>query len=153
MKVILLGDTHFGNHKQFGGPIVRGINRRCQEILDAVEREVRKAVEEDPDIEHVIQVGDFFDQARPPAAVIEATIQMMKRFPNLHWHLMKGNHDVASFDAPSALAPLAHIPGISVYEQPTLLEIGGRKYGLIPYIDHSAFTALHMAKLVLVQSL
>ena len=152
MKILFLGDTHFGNHRQFGGPIVAGINRRCQELLDAVEREVRRVQQLHPDLGAVVQVGDFFDQARPSAAIVDASIRMMKGFPDLEWHILKGNHDMATFDAPSAVAPLGHVPGIRVYEQPKLVRIGSMKFGMIPYIDHSASVAMHQSKHVLSQA-
>ncbi len=142
-SVLFLGDTHFHNHRYEGGELVGGVNRRCRELLSSVERTVALAVSRH-DVTDVVQVGDYFDQCRPPAPVVEACIRMMKA-SGLRWHLLRGNHDAGAFGVPSALAPLAHIEGIHVYEDPEQVELGGMRVAMIPYISHSTLEALEMA--------
>jgi len=145
-KVLFLGDLHLWNHKFEGGELVCGINRRCQELLDALDLTVSEAVA--MGCSAVVQVGDFFDQARPSGALLDAAIQLMLRHP-VAWHIMAGNHDLAAFGTPSGLAPLRYIPGICVYEQPTQLLLCGRRVTLIPYVAHSVLEALELSKGVL----
>ena len=64
MKVMILGDTQIANHKAMGGPVVNGLNRRCREILDAIDMAI-VAAKYTYGIQAVVQVGDFFDLARP----------------------------------------------------------------------------------------
>lgn len=142
-SVLFLGDTHFHNHRYEGGELVGGVNRRCRELLSSVERTVALAVSRH-DVTDVVQVGDYFDQCRPPAPVVEACIQMM-RASGLRWHLLRGNHDAGAFGVASALAPLAHIEGIHVYEDPEQVELGGMRVAMIPYISHSTLEALEMS--------
>lgn len=123
--------------------MVNGVNRRCRELLTSVERTVALAVSKHG-VEDVVQVGDYFDQCRPPAPVVEACIQMM-RASGLRWHLLRGNHDAGAFGVASALAPLDHIEGIHVYEEPEQVEIGGMRVAMVPYISHSALEALEMS--------
>lgn len=148
MSTLLLGDLHLGNHKWEGGELINGVNRRCRELLTAMRAAVDDAMALSPDLSAVVQVGDFFDQSRPDPAVVHAALELMRSYPNLDWHLMVGNHDLRAFGAPSALAPLGHVPGIFVYDQPTQIELSGLHYCLIPYISHSAKDALEMSRSV-----
>jgi len=142
-NVLFLGDTHFHNHRYEGGEMVSGVNRRCRELLSSVERTVALAVSKHG-VEDVVQVGDYFDQCRPPAPVVEACIRMMKA-SGLRWHLLRGNHDAGAFGVASALAPMAHIEGIHVYEEPEQVEIGGTRVAMVPYVSHSVLEALEMS--------
>jgi hypothetical protein len=148
MSTLLLGDLHLGNHKWEGGELINGVNRRCRELLTAMRAAVDDAMALSPDLSAVVQVGDFFDQSRPDPAVVHAALELMRSYPNLDWHLMVGNHDLRAFGSPSALAPLGHVPGIYVYDQPTQIELEGLRYCLIPYISHSAKDALEMSRSV-----
>lgn len=148
MSTLFLGDLHLGNHKWEGGELINGVNRRCRELLTAMRAAVDDAMALSPDLSAVVQVGDFFDQSRPDPAVVHAALELMRSYPNLDWHLMVGNHDLRAFGAPSALAPLGHVPGIFVYDQPTQIELSGLHYCLIPYISHSAKDALEMSRSV-----
>lgn len=145
MSTLLLGDLHLGNHKWEGGELINGVNRRCRELLAAMRAAVDEALKVSPDLIAVVQVGDFFDQSRPDPAVVHAALELMRSY-DLDWHLMVGNHDLRAFGAPSALAPLGHVPRIHVYDRPTQIELSGLTYGLVPYISHSARDALEMAK-------
>ena len=145
MSTLLLGDLHLGNHKWEGGELINGVNRRCRELLTAMRAAVDDALEMHPGLSAVVQVGDFFDQSRPDPAVVHAALELMRSY-DLDWHLMVGNHDLRAFGAPSALAPLSHVPGIFVYDRPTQIELSGLHYGLVPYISHSAKDALEMSR-------
>ena len=147
MSILLIGDTQIANHKAMGGPVVEGLNRRCREILDGLDSLVRDAVR-DHGVDTVIQVGDFFDIAKPSAALYDAVIRLLKRHP-VKWHILAGNHDIASYDAPTALAPLGHIENVTVYEKPTLVEIDGKTFMMVPYTGPSCEQAIAAGKAIL----
>lgn len=142
-KILVVGDFHAANHRAFGGPMENGLNHRCRDLIESCEYTVRRAIDK-YGVEAVVQLGDFFDQARPPAAVVDACIRMIQR-TGVPWHIMAGNHDIASYDAPTAIAPLGHVPGISVYEKPELVMLGGIPWCFLPYTGPDAKAALDRA--------
>jgi DNA repair exonuclease SbcCD nuclease subunit len=42
---------------------------------------------------HILVAGDVYDNEAPSPITLRAPIERMKRFPNIHWHLLPGNHD------------------------------------------------------------
>jgi hypothetical protein len=91
MKILLIGDTQIANHKAMGGPMEGGLNLRCREILEALDYQIGYA-RQHFGIEAIIQVGDFFDLARPSAALYTAVIKLIKRHP-VEWHYFGGEHE------------------------------------------------------------
>lgn len=142
-SVLVLGDTHIWNHKWQGGPLVDGINRRCRDILESILTTVHSAIK-DHNVTTAVQLGDFFDGPRPSAAVIDAAIRMIKE-SGVEWHIIAGNHDIASYDAPTAVAPLGHVEGVHVYERPTQVTVEGSKWAMVPYTGPKAADALAAA--------
>lgn len=124
VKTLIVGDTHFANHQAMGGPVVRGVNRRCRELVETLVRLVRESK-----CQRVIQLGDFFDNPRQPASVVDYVMGSLLPL-GVEWHIMAGNHDIASFSAPSAVAPLRHVQNVYVHEGIEKLDDG---YVLVPY--------------------
>lgn len=143
MSTLVLGDTHVFNHKFCGGPLVGGLNRRCRDILQSIYQivdycKVRHGVT------HVVQLGDFFDGPKPSPQVLNAALDMIAA-TQVEWHIIAGNHDVASFDAPSALAPMNHVGNICTYDKPTLTSIRGQDWLMVPYTGPNAQEAIQRA--------
>jgi DNA repair exonuclease SbcCD nuclease subunit len=44
-------------------------------------------------IEHVLAAGDIYDTDSPSPNTLRGPLERMRRFPNIHWHLLPGNHD------------------------------------------------------------
>lgn len=144
MKILLIGDTQIANHKAMGGPVTGGLNLRCREILEALDCQIGYA-RQHYGIEAVVQVGDFFDLARPSAALYTAVIELIKRHP-VEWHILAGNHDIASYDAPTAISPLAHLANVHIYEKPTAAMLGGALWSMVPYTGPSCEDAILAAR-------
>ncbi len=142
-RTLVIGDTHIWNHKWRGGPLVDGVNQRCRDIVDSITRTVETAKSEHG-VTSVVQLGDFFDGPKPSAAVLDIAIRMIRE-TGIPWHIIAGNHDIASYDAPSALAPLGHVEGIHVYERPELAVVDGHSWAMVPYIGPLADSALKAA--------
>lgn len=136
---MVLGDTHIGNLKAFGGPIREGLNERCRLTLRTLDRCLAGAVQRG--VKDVVQLGDLFDNARPSPAVVDATIRVLMRHPLRYW-ILAGNHDRASFDAPSAVSVLAHLDGVRVFEDLEQVKIGHLLCTMVPYTARSAVEAL-----------
>lgn len=135
-SVMIMGDTHIHNHQSMGGAYENGINHRCADILRIIATYVDK---HKPDV--VFQLGDFFDNAKPTPAVYYAAMKLLQQ-TNVEWHIIAGNHDIASFGAPSAIRPLAQLPKVHVYEQPTVVHMDGTHWHLLPYCALDADTAM-----------
>ena len=144
MAILVLGDTHIGNHIQFGGETVEGLNRRCKEIINAIRLTVEEA-KRDHGVTDVLQIGDFFDNARPNFAVLCAAMELIKS-SGLRWHIIAGNHDRAGFNAPCSISPLGELPNVWTYEKVARTEICGIPFVMVPYIGSDSAVALSQAQ-------
>ena len=144
MKVLVIGDTHIHNHNVLGGPKIRGVNQRCRDILDALALNVQ-AARDHHGVACVVQLGDFFDVARPPPPVVDAAMAMIEE-SQLPWHILAGNHDILAYGAPTAIAPLGHLPQVRVYEEVTRVELSEDLHWLmVPYVSPDARVARDQA--------
>lgn len=134
--VMIVGDTHIHNHQSMGGPYNNGINRRCEDILRVLATHIHR---HKPGV--IFQLGDFFDNAKPTPAVYYAAMKLIQS-TQAEWHILAGNHDIASFDAPSAVRPLAQLSNVHVYETPTVINVDGVRCGLVPYCSLDANSAM-----------
>jgi predicted phosphodiesterase len=138
-KILILGDTHIHNHQAMGGPVIDGINSRCRDIVRSI---LTVAAREEPDA--IVQLGDFFDVAKPPPAVIDLAMQMIRQ-TNVPWYILAGNHDVGTLGAPTAIRPLGHLPKVTIFEEPAMFMIGTLDCMAIPYCSLSAKEAVNKA--------
>lgn len=109
----LVADIHCANHRRHGGPVEAGLNRRCRQILKALEVAVVRA--QDRDCEVLVVLGDLFDTTRPEPQIVRAVQRVFEKMPV---YVLMGNHDLVS-TAPGdhALGPLS--PVSEVVEVPT----------------------------------
>jgi len=128
MKIAFITDIHVGNHARFGeGPLTRGCNVRCRDILDTIERAVETA--RFKGCADMCVAGDVFDYDRVEPAV-EAAMQELITESKLKWTFIVGNHDQTSDVANhNALAPLKSVaqvhehPSVAVYEGKNLMSM------------------------------
>jgi DNA repair exonuclease SbcCD nuclease subunit len=140
MTTLILGDLHVWNHKAFGGPVVGGLNRRCRDILQSVYQIVEYA-KLHYGVTHVVQLGDFFDGPKPSPQILNASLDMIAA-TKIEWHIIAGNHDIASYDAPSALAPMNHAGNVHTYDTAQFTSINGQRWLIVPYSGPDAAEAL-----------
>jgi hypothetical protein len=123
MKIAFITDLHVGNHARFGaGPLTRGCNVRCRDILDTIGRAVETARLKG--CTDMCVAGDVFDYDRVEPAV-EAAMQERITESGLRWAFIVGNHDQTS-DVPNhnALAPLKSVA--VVHEHPSTVVYAGK---------------------------
>jgi DNA repair exonuclease SbcCD nuclease subunit len=140
MTTLVLGDLHVWNHKQFGGPVVAGLNRRCRDILQSVYQIVEYA-KLHYGVTHIVQLGDFFDGPKPSPQILNASLDMIAA-TGVEWHIIAGNHDIASYDAPSALAPMNHAGNVCICDTAQFAQIRGERWLMVPYSGPNAMEAL-----------
>jgi len=150
MTTLVLGDLHVWNHKAFGGPVVGGLNRRCRDILQSVYQIVEYA-KHHHGVTHVVQLGDFFDGPKPSPQVLNAALDMIAA-TKVEWHIIAGNHDIASYEAPSALAPMNHAGNICTYDTAQFAQIDGQRWLMVPYSGPNALEALKVLEKLSVYS-
>lgn len=135
-KILIIGDTHIHNHQAMGGPVTDGINQRCMDIVRSILTVVTR---EKPDA--IVQLGDFFDVAKPPPAVIDLAMQMIKQ-TKVPWYILAGNHDIGTLGAPTAIRPLSHLPNVTIFEEPEQFKLLEFDCVAVPYCSLSAQDAL-----------
>lgn len=116
MKIFHVADVHIGNHRKHGGETVSGINKRCQQVLDALKHACDIVAEQRG---YLLSNGDLFDVAYPSPQIIAAAQRVLETVPAV---LLKGNHEGASSaENDNALAPLA--PIATVVERPQFIRL------------------------------
>ena len=127
MKIAFLADVHIGNHKRFGGPVEGGINRRCHQVIAALNLALRGAVK--AGCEAAVICGDLFDSSSPGPQVLAAVLDVLRTLraeafaanrPPLALAILVGNHDQFSdSDGDHALGVLRDYA--LIVERPELL--------------------------------
>ena len=107
MKFAVVFDVHLWSFKRFGGPLLRGINRRGALTLLTLRRAVDGANEAEAPL---IVAGDLLDEAGPIAPQFAAAIRAELLRANNGVHLVLGNHDQTAVDDDS----------LRVYEHSTI---------------------------------
>lgn len=115
-RIGYIADVHVGNHRVMGGPVDRGINRRCRLVLNALARATKTALQ--LGCEELVVLGDLFDTAKPsPQMIFEAWFALGHAMSKPPKRLLCGNHDQstsATYD--NALSALSIGEGFSVYD-------------------------------------
>jgi len=126
-KIAFVGDVHVGNHKRFGGPRIAGVNRRCDQVLNALNEAAMHAATNSVDA--FVILGDLFDAPNPNPQILRRVQDIVETVPAI---ILAGNHDQCS-DAPrdNALGPLAAV--CDVVDSPELITIGDTDLLLVPY--------------------
>ena len=107
MKAAVIFDVHLWNHKRFGGPLIRGINRRGVLTLQTLRAAIKSANIERAQL---IVAGDLVDEAGPIQPQFAAAIRTELLQANNGVFLVLGNHDLNSVDDDS----------LRVYEHSTI---------------------------------
>jgi DNA repair exonuclease SbcCD nuclease subunit len=88
MRIIHTADWQIGKvFKQFGAKE----ETLRQARLAAIERLGGHAKQHG--VHHILVAGDVYDSEAPNPHTLRAPIERMKRFADVHWHLLPGNHD------------------------------------------------------------
>jgi hypothetical protein len=120
MKIAFVSDAHIGNHGKHGGHCIKGINRRCQECLDALSSAIDAANE--LGCAGFCVIGDLFDTDRPAPQLIHAVQEILTKFKGTRIVTL-GNHEVHSAaTGDHCLGPLS--PVAEVADTDTVFDFG-----------------------------
>lgn len=118
MKVVILGDTHFGGGYSLGKvDIHRQINSRLIDFSNTFDYVIDYLV--DQGAEHLILTGDIFELRRPQASELSLFSEKMFRLSELkiHTHIVVGNHDLTLAQKATTIDVLKELklPYVHVY--------------------------------------
>lgn len=131
MKIGVISDLHYENHKILGGPLEAGVNRRCADIGEAVRTATMEAAARG--CHHVVVTGDIFDNQSPSPEVIGWAAS---DFSSSHRKvfLMPGNHERSSnAKGHNALRALKESCQCVVVDYPVTI---GNKDLWVPFVEN-----------------
>jgi exonuclease SbcD len=121
MKVLILGDNHFGRGYNFGRPESEsGINSRLLDYKKTLADIITYAI--DSKIELFIFLGDIFETRHPTSQQMVVFYRQLRRlsYAGITTYIVVGNHDaILSRRLSSSLDPLTEIqlPKVSIYTE------------------------------------
>jgi len=95
MKIVVLGDTHFGGGYSLGKTDARThLNTRLLDFSNTFDFSVDYMVNNH--VKHFVITGDIFEHRRPAASELSLFSKKMRRLTELgiHTHILVGNHDI-----------------------------------------------------------
>lgn len=133
MKAFLITDTHFGIY-----PIKYDIWLKMMvDYFDNFFIPLLKERVEEGDV--LIHLGDLYDnRTQIPIDVLNTVERIMTEISEiLPIHLIVGNHDIFNKSTNDVNSPkaLRWVPNIHVYEETTLLEMGGKELLMMPWVE------------------
>jgi hypothetical protein len=133
VRVACVADVHLANHRVHGGETVAGLNRRAEEIANALALAVQAA--ERAGCERFVVAGDLFDAASPsPQLVRRAQEALSASERPIKTFIIAGNHDIVSAkEGDNALGPLRALPHVEVVEVPRVVAAGSADLLLVPF--------------------
>jgi DNA repair exonuclease SbcCD nuclease subunit len=133
MKAFMITDTHFGIY-----PIKYDIWLKMMvDYFDNFFIPLLKERAEEGDI--LIHLGDLYDnRTQIPIDVLNTVERIMVEISEiLPVHMIVGNHDIFNKSTNDVNSPkaLRWVPNINVYEETTLLEVGGKELVMMPWVE------------------
>jgi len=136
LDVVAIADTHLKATEKYGKPNPDGVNTRLQDKIDAINRAVKYALENDVDL--FVHLGDVYDKINPSEFLRSKFLQAIKpligKIPIV---IIIGNHDtdenVFSLMADDVLLETLQSEDIMIFDDPTELEIGGVEFLILPW--------------------
>jgi len=128
-------DWHLGNYRN-GLNNANGLNQRLLDIECRLQEVLSYANEHK--IRVIIFCGDMFRDKHPDSIHLTALSKVFKQFRDsgINFYAITGNHDISRVHgqthALSMFQPLA-LDGIHIIDQPTSLEIEGKRFFFFPY--------------------
>ncbi len=141
-SVGFIADCHIGNHRQFGGHCIDGINARGRITLDTFRASLIAARESGCCA--VVVAGDLFDHKRPEPMMLAKVASIMNdEAPEMGIVVVPGNHDMIDATADNgncAVAPLLYQAELITKPSVIYLEEAGIGVFCIPF---TSVTTMH----------
>jgi hypothetical protein len=123
-----IADVHLGNHRQHSGPVECGVNTRCREGLEVLQRVVNTCGDEP-----LVILGDLLDNTRPRPQLL-AELQAILGSSSRSTLVLVGNHEIVSTTpGDHALGPLDAEYGVHVVDRPCTWGVDDATLLMVPY--------------------
>lgn len=131
-KVLVFSDLHIHAHKNS--------EDRLQDCLNVLDWVFQTALSRN--IKTLLFCGDLFhDRQKIDVLAYQKTFEIFEKYlansvnPPLNVYLLLGNHDLWYLEKcdVSSVFPLRNIPGVTVIDRPSTLEIEGKEISFLPY--------------------
>jgi hypothetical protein len=136
MKVFMITDTHFGIYLNNMEKWLNMMESTFYEFLIPYIKENSKP----GDI--LIHLGDLFDnRTNIPILVLNKVEKILIELSSIiPVHIMVGNHDLwnKGSNEVNSVRLFSYIPNITVYESTKILELGGRRLVIMPWIERKS---------------
>lgn len=141
MSIAFVADVHVASHRLVGGPWEAGVNARGRAVVGCLRRALCAASE--AGAAAFVVLGDLFDTTRPEPQLIASVARVLAGWSGFPIVLLKGNHDSCSATmGDHALGPLGELPGVQVVDVPEVLDLGGQRVLLVPFLPGPASEVL-----------
>lgn len=110
MKLVILGDTHFGGGYALGKiDRYRQVNSRLIDHANTMDHVIDYAA--DNDVSHLVITGDIYEHRRPEASQQSYFSSKLARLTELgvHTHIVVGNHDIIRAHKSTTIDILKHL--------------------------------------------
>jgi len=136
MKLLITGDHHNNQFKEYAKLTEHGYNSRFQNCLKVYH--VIQKIAEKYKVDAILNAGDLFNSRKKIDSIVyrkvfNRTKKLAKKFPI---YIIPGNHDFYLLDSESSLLPFNSIKNCSVIEHPKLITIGSTSIMFVPYVDN-----------------
>lgn len=143
MKIIHTADWHFeeARHRRIAAD---GIDQGWHDVAGCLREIVDHAIASAATEPTVLFFGGDLAKSRKPSPQTYAFVG--EQFGRLHADgvpivCLPGNHDLASSGEANALDPLAHLPGVHLYNEPGIAYIGGTDAAIVTHGQHPTTAA------------
>jgi len=131
-KVLIFSDIHINQHKKS--------SERLEDCIKTLEWVFQTAI--DQGIKNILFLGDLFhERQKIEVMTYQRTFEVFEKFhgrkggPAFQTHLLLGNHDLWHLNKwdISSVIPLRSIPGVTVIDKPSTVEVDGFSVSFLPY--------------------
>lgn len=139
-RIAIIGDVHLGRSLEIGKPGIGGqYNSRVVDQIKLLDWCRHEALHNN--VTDIVLTGDITEESKPDYYLIDEFFKWIGRCreDNLHLHIIMGNHDLKRFGAnvqsPLDLLNSGEIEGVSLYRDPTTVQIGDLAITFLPFRD------------------
>jgi DNA repair exonuclease SbcCD nuclease subunit len=145
LKIVHIADTHLG-FRQLHRVNADGRNVREQDVYDAFERAIDRAVELEPAA--VIHAGDLFDSFHPSSAALAVALDGAKRLRDarIPFIVISGNHSAPRFTSAQHVFSVLERFGVeAISGEPRVVRVEALAIHAVPHSSNARLLAQQLA--------
>ena len=131
-KILIVGDVHWCEFSSIVRRQGKRFSCRLENLIDSVQWVEDLASK---DIDEVFYLGDFFDDSSINSE--ELTALSTVKFSSVPHTIIVGNHEISHSNTQKSSAHFFKSMGWRVYDEPSVLSVGSKILGFLPYITET----------------